>query len=252
MEQKLEVKILPAGDSCLVVDFGNIISIDINSRVQELRKKLEKAAFPQITELVPTYRSLAVYFEPSLTEIEKFTSRIRDLVPYNALSETACRKIITIPVCYGGQYGPDLGYVASYNDLSEEDVVSIHTGSSYYCYMLGFTPGFPYLGGMDEAIATPRLDHPRESIPGGSVGIAGKQTGIYPIDSPGGWQLIGKTPLKMFDPGRIPPAIMDAGLWVRFQAVSEEQYLEIREKAVSDQFCADITEEEISNEVDNR
>ena len=252
MEQKCEVKILPAGDSCLMVDFGNIISIDINSRVQALRKKLEKANFPQITELVPTYRSLAVYFEPSLTDIAILTSRIRDMVPCGIISETASRKTITIPVCYGGEYGPDLGYVASYNDLSQEDVIRIHTGSSYYCYMHGFTPGFPYLGGMDDAIATPRLDHPRESIPGGSVGIAGKQTGVYPIDSPGGWQLIGKTPLKMFDPQRTPPAIMDAGLWVRFKAVSEKQFLEIREKAVSDQFCADITEEEISNEDENR
>ena len=135
-----------------------------------------------------------------------------------------------IPVLYGGEYGPDLNYVAEYNHLTPEEVVRIHTSAEYLIYMLGFTPGFSYMGGMDERIATPRLESPRVLIPAGSVGIAGKQTGIYPIDSPGGWQLIGRTPVKLYDAHRDNPILLDAGLHVKFIPVDKSEFQRIESR----------------------
>jgi KipI family sensor histidine kinase inhibitor len=132
--------------------------------------------------------------------------------------------VIEIPTLYGGDSGPDLDYVASHNGLTPEEVVQIHASGTYRIYMLGFTPGFPYLGGMDERIATPRLETPRTKISGGSVGIAGAQTGIYPIDSPGGWQIIGRTPLALYDPQREEPILLQAGESIRFVPIDQETY----------------------------
>jgi KipI family sensor histidine kinase inhibitor len=220
-------QILHAGDNCLIVEFGRTISLEINARVQELRRILEAKKLPGIRELVPTYRSLAVYFDPLTPHAETLASTLAELASGTAGDAASGGSVIVIPVCYGGEFGPDIANVAEHNGLTVDDVISLHSGTDYYCYMLGFTPGFSYLGGMDERIATPRLQNPRTVIPAGSVGIAGKQTGIYPIDSPGGWQLIGRTPLKMFDPEATKPTLMEAGLWVRFSPVSEREYGDI-------------------------
>jgi inhibitor of KinA len=145
--------------------------------------------------------------------------------------------VVSIPVCYGGAFGPDLDFVAGHNKLSVQEVIDIHTSRPYQVYMLGFTPGFPYLGGMSERIAAPRLAQPRVAIPAGSVGIAGSQTGIYPIESPGGWQLIGRTPLRLFDPGSATPFLFAAGNYLRFTAIDADAFLEIRQQVESGSYA---------------
>ena len=147
--------------------------------------------------------------------------------------------VLEIPVLYGGEMGPDLAFVAQNAGISEEEVVKIHTSTEYLIYMLGFTPGFTYLGGMSDKIATPRLKQPRVKIPAGSVGIAGKQTGVYPVDSPGGWQLIGRTPVKMYDPDREVPILPQAGQYIKFKAVSQAEYDKIAEEVAKGTYkCA--------------
>jgi KipI family sensor histidine kinase inhibitor len=139
-------------------------------------------------------------------------------------------KIVEFPTVYGGEYGPDINFVAEHNNITVDEVIKIHTGTDYLVYMMGFTPGFTYLGGMSNKIATPRLSSPRTKIPAGSVGIAGAQTGMYPSETPGGWQLIGRTPLKLYDPDKEPPVMLSAGDYVRYVSVSEEEYLEIKKQ----------------------
>lgn len=139
-------------------------------------------------------------------------------------------RTVSIPVCYGGEYGPDLEYVARHHNLTPEEVISIHSEGEYLAYMIGFAPGFPFLGGLSEKIATPRRPSPRTSIPAGSVGIAGMQTGVYPISTPGGWQLIGQTPIKLFLPEQNPPSLLQAGDIVKFEPISKEEYQEILAK----------------------
>ncbi len=236
-------RVLFAGDRCAVVEFGTAIDRAVNARVQQLRRDLEARPLGGITELVPTYRSLAVYFDPRRAgeELpELLASRAASL---EGSAETGGRCVV-IPVGYGGEWGPDLPEVARHAGLSESEVVSRHTGRDYYCYMLGFTPGFAYLGGMDETLATPRLANPRTKIPAGSVGIAGAQTGIYPIDSPGGWRLIGRTPLRLFDPDGHPPTLLDAGLWVRFAAVDEAGYAAVADQVRRGVYVPEVRERE--------
>jgi KipI family sensor histidine kinase inhibitor len=228
-----QAKILPAGDSCLFVDFGSSIALDINGKVQDLRVKLEKRSFPGVREMVPTYRSLAIYFDPSELDLERFTEELEALLLHVKTPERSSVRKVTIPVCYGGTFGPDLENVASLNGITSEEVIRIHSTGEYYCYMLGFTPGFPYRGGMDKSIAAPRLESPREVIPAGSVGIAGTQTGVYPIESPGGWQLIGRTPLRLFDAERTPPILLEAGIWITFSPITETEFERISRQVSS-------------------
>ena len=223
-EEASTPRLLSAGESCVVVDFGEHIDYSINRRVQALRKALERASLPWIRELVPTYRSLAVYLHAPGEDLARIRETLEEALGSLEREETHPGDVVAIPLCYGGDFGPDLSFVASSNDLSEDEVIRRHSGREYYCYMLGFTPGFPYLGGMDSSLATPRLAKPRQIIPAGSVGIADQQTGIYPMESPGGWQLIGRTPLKLFDPQREPPILLEAGIWIRFVPITPEEY----------------------------
>ena len=189
-------KILPAGDCALVVEFGNEINEALNRKVQCLNEKVAAAHVKGIVETVPTFRSLME-------------------TPYH---------VVEIPVCYGGSYGEDLKDVAAHAGLTEEEVIKLHSSVDYNIYMLGFLPGFPYLGGLDPKLFTPRLDNPRTKIPEGSVGIGGEQTGIYPLESPGGWRLIGRTPLKLYDPDREQPFLYQAGDYIRFVPITAEEY----------------------------
>ena len=210
-------RILHAGESCIVVEFGSAIDLEVNARVQALRRKVEASPFPGFIETVPTYRSLAVCFDPlRAPEPDVLVKRIREMAEAPVEAGALGGERILVPVCYEGDFAPDLVRVAEHTGLAPDAVIRRHSGVDCYCYMLGFTPGFSYLGGMDATLATPRLPEPREKIPAGSVGIAGKQTGIYPIDSPGGWNLIGRTPLRLFDPDRPVPIFLNAGMWVRF------------------------------------
>lgn len=223
----------PLGDSAIVVTFGDGISEEIHLSIKKFLKILEMYPFNGLIEVVPSYTNLCIYYDVYLvsqwkfegsTPYEKVMSYINTLLLKEEIEVNETSRIIEIPVCYGGIYGPDLSEVATYNQLSEQEVIEIHTKNECLIYMLGFAPGFAFMGGMDEKIATPRKETPRLKIPAGSVGIAGKQTGIYPFETPGGWQIIGRTPLKLFLPEQNPPTLFRAGDRIRFVAITEEEY----------------------------
>ena len=219
-----QVKFLLTGDTSLCVEFGNEISREINARIRALSIVLEQSKLPGIVEIVPTYRSLMVHYDPGVILFAPLVEKIRGLL---RRMENTCippSDVLEIPVLYGGEYGPDLPFVAQHSGKTMEEVVRLHTAPEYLIYMLGFAPGFTYLGGMCSKISTPRLQQPRVTIPAGSVGIAGSQTGVYPIDSPGGWQLIGRTPVRMYDPNRAQPILPKAGEYIKFYPISQEEF----------------------------
>lgn len=219
-----KARFLLTGDSSLSVEFGNVISEEINRQVRAFALALERENIPGIVETVPTYRSLAVHYDPMVLSCGELKARLSALLETEKELCVPPAEVLVIPVLYGGEEGPDLPFVAKYTGLSAEEVVKIHSSADYLIYMLGFTPGFTYLGGLDPVLETPRLATPRVRIPAGSVGIAGKQTGIYPIDSPGGWQLIGRTPVKLYDPARTVQVLPKAGQYIRFMAVDRTEY----------------------------
>ena len=219
-----QVRFLTTGDTSVSVEFGNAISEAINRDIRAYKIALEKAGIPGIVETVPTYRALMVHYNPGIIRSWALKEKLEALLGEMGDIEIPPSPVLEIPVLYGGEMGPDLAFVAEHAGLSQEEVIKIHSSTEHLIYMLGFTPGFTYLGGMSDSIATPRLQQPRVKIPAGSVGIAGSQTGIYPIDSPGGWQLIGRTPLKMYDPERETPILPEAGQYIQFFPVDQEEY----------------------------
>ena len=223
-------RFLPAGDKALAVELGDSISPETNRRVRDLFLAIGNQQIPGIIDLVPTYRSLLVYYDPLRLPLAELEERLAALEQHLDQAAVKPPKLVEIPTLYGGEYGPDLGHVAEHNGLTPEEIIQIHSGTDYLVYMMGFTPGFPYLGGMSERIATPRLQTPRTLIPAGSVGIAERQTGIYPIESPGGWQLIGRTPVQLFDPKREPPVVVEAGDYIRFVSITEDAYHDIQKQ----------------------
>ena len=238
--QKINAHIRPLGDSALVIQLGDGISLAVHEKVKTLCNLLEKEPFTGLIESVPSYNSLTIYYNPvavflsntdkaSASSYKKVSAIILSLLDQLETSETSEQRLITIPVVYGGEFGPDLEYVASYHGLSVEDVIQIHSSNEYLVYMIGFAPGFPFMGGMDERVATPRKDSPRLAIPPGSVGIAGKQTGIYPLETPGGWQIIGKTPLDLFLTELSPPTLLQAGDRIRYVPITLEEYAVYKE-----------------------
>ena len=235
-------RMLNAGEQGLVVEFGQEINREVNRQVQGLADRLTQDMGTELIELVPTYRSLFIYFDPLCISRQELQERITALLEQGAVNEKrqATSRVISIPVCYGGEYGPDIGFVAAHNGLTEEEVVTLHTSRPYLVYMLGFMPGFPYLGGMPEKLATPRLAQPRTKIPAGSVGIAGSQTGFYPFESPGGWQLIGRTPVRSFSLDSGEPFLFAAGDYLKFEAVSEEEYRQIRQLVADGRYQATV------------
>lgn len=216
------------GDRGIRIQLGDTISEETNKKIRDLSSLLETEKIPGVIEWIPTYTAVSIYYDPSLISYDSLESRMKSLYEKSSQIELPPAEVITIPVCYGGEYGPDLEVVAEHNGLTVEEVISIHTSTDYLIYMMGFAPGFPYLGGMSEKIATPRLASPRMKIPAGSTGIAGSQTGIYPMESPGGWQIIGRTPVKLYDPNRNPHILPKAGNYIRFSQVSEKEYADIK------------------------
>ena len=234
-------RFLPAGDKALVIEFGDSISPEVNKKVRNMFVTIEKSKLDEILEMVPTYRSLLVYHDPLKAKFYELCKKLREFEEKLSDVDLEPARVVEIPTIYGGEYGPDIEFVASYNNLSVDEIIEIHSSRNYLVYMLGFTPGFPYLGGMSEEIATPRLKNPRTKIPAGSVGIAGKQTGIYPIDSPGGWQLIGRTPVKLFDPFAEPPVLLNSGDYVRFVPVDEREYKSILNQVKENRYKVKVT-----------
>jgi len=227
---------LPAGDSAIIIKAGNEISVEINRTIKTLLARIEKENIAGITDFIPSYNELMICYNPAITSLEKLKAKIVALeadIENSKLSESNTKEV---PVLYGGDYGPDLEDVAKHNNLSPEDVIRIHSSAEYLVYMLGFTPGFCYLGGMDQRIAMPRKETPRLKIPEGAVGIADQQTGIYPIESPGGWQLIGQTPLKLFDAHRKPEFLFNMGDTLRFIPVTKEEFQRIKAEVENGSF----------------
>ncbi len=220
-------KLKVSGDSAILVEFENRIAPEINRLVRNFTLTLAEQNIPGIVEIVPAYRAVTVHYDPSVILFDALRKRLSDVLDQLNETEIPPATVWELPVLYGGGEGPDLPFVAQHSGRSEEDVIRIHSGTEYLVYMLGFTPGFPYLGGMDAAIAAPRLKAPRLKIPAGSVGIAGQQTGVYPIASPGGWQLIGRTPVKLYDPEREEPVLVQAGDYIKFTSVDAAEYARI-------------------------
>lgn len=215
--------IVPLNETAALVSFGNIIDVRINERVIALHQALAKKAFEGFIESVPAYASLAIFYRrPARFETVKL------FLEASILSEESVRsnRSAVIPVLYDGE---DLGFIAEHHQLSHDEIISIHTSRPYRVFMLGFLPGFPYMGTVDERIATGRRSSPRTVVPAGSVGIAGMQTGIYPQSSPGGWQLIGRTPLKIFDARKESPCLLNPGDSVSFYAITKTEFEKLNE-----------------------
>ena len=221
--------ISPVGDCAISIDFGQAIDPKINRQIRQVIEQIKLLQLDGIIELVPTYCALLVQYDAMVYTYSDICKILEPTLQESVMdSANELVTIVEIPTVYGGEFGPDLGFVASYNHISEDEVVSIHSGTDYLVYMLGFIPGFTYLGGMDPRIATPRLSSPRTLIPAGSVGIAGEQTGTYPSDSPGGWQIIGRTPVTMYDMSKKQAALLQAGDYVRYVSIDENEFHKIK------------------------
>jgi inhibitor of KinA len=221
-----QVAFLLMGDRGLLLEFGDEISAEVNDKVRKMALALEAETMEGIIGVVPTYRSLLVLYNPLIIPLEDLKRRLKQLE--EGLKEIFFPdpKFTKIPVLYGETFGPDLEKVAEYVHLTAEEVIRLHCSKPYFIYMIGFMPGFPYMGELPDALITPRLKTPRLSVPAGSVAIAQKQTGIYPVESPGGWQILGRTPVKLFNPEKEPPALLRMGDLVQFYPISEKEFHE--------------------------
>jgi inhibitor of KinA len=224
------VRFLSAGDRALVVEFGDHIERELSDNVLRLDASLRSSGLPGVVETVPTFRSLMVHYDPSLTsraDLEHAITGLLDRQPGPREGATLWR----VPVCYEGEFAPDLAEVARLTGVTQSEVVALHSAAPYHVYMLGFLPGFPYMGDLPQELALPRRADPRLRVPAGSVSIATTLTAIYPYESPGGWHLIGTTPIRLFDPARPRPALLAPGDVVRFEPIDPMSFASIR-KAV--------------------
>jgi KipI family sensor histidine kinase inhibitor len=224
------LRVEPMGDQALLAVLGEGIDPGVNDRVHQLAALLRASGLPGLTDLVPSYATLAVHYDPAAWAGPGGPcGRLRAELERLWLSAGAAAppepRRVAIPVCYGLEFGPDLAEVAERCAMTAEEVVARHAAAEYRVYMLGFSPGFPYLGGLDPAIAAPRRETPRLKVPAGSVGIAGRQTGIYPQESPGGWQIIGRTPKRLFDPQAQEPCLLRPGDRLTFVPVDPDTFL---------------------------
>ncbi|MGI4762257.1 MAG: 5-oxoprolinase subunit PxpB [Janthinobacterium lividum] len=227
------LRLYPLGDAAVVLEFGQAIAPATHRLIQAFARVLARHPPPGLREVVPAFTTLTVYYDPlvlfalgAAAPYERLAADLRQLLPaaQAAAAEYVPGPLVEIPVCYGGEFGPDLAAVASHAQLSVEEVIMRHSAPEYLVYMVGFAPGFPYLGGLDARLATPRRAQPRSLVPAGAVGIAGLQTGVYSLPTPGGWQLIGRTPEQLFNPGRARPSLLQAGDRLRFVPITEQEF----------------------------
>jgi len=226
---KNNYRIVTAGDAAILVQFENRIDPVINRTVIAVAQAIHSAGIAGVRDVVPTYRSVAIHFDPLRTDRDALVSRVERDAASALPTATEQAEPIRIPVCYCAEFGPDLASVAAVAGVSEAEVIRLHTSRTYRVFMLGFVPGFAYMGTVDERIAAPRLRVPRVRVPPGSVGIAGVQTGIYPTATPGGWQIVGRTPIRPFDPDRSEPFLFKPGDAVQFHAVRREEYARLQD-----------------------
>ncbi len=217
-----------AGDCSVLIKFGDEIREETNKKLNKFNKMLTDYNHEAIIDTIPSYCALLINYKPELIRYGELVKFLRDLSENINSELEQDKEIVEIPVLYGSEKGIDIEAVAKHNNLSKENVISLHSEPEYLIYMLGFTPGFPYLGGMNKKIATPRLETPRVKIEAGSVGIAGEQTGIYPINSPGGWQIIGQTPIELFNINRKNPILLKSGQYIKFKPINQEEFDKIK------------------------
>ncbi len=223
-------EIFPLGDTALTLDFGNIIREEVNLEIIRLFSAVNSSPLTGMTEAVPAYSSLTIFYDPLLvpkpagmTSFKYMQYKLEDLIRNRNPAEVSPGRSVLIPVCYEEKFGPDLLAMATKTSLSIEEIIQLHTDPEYRVYMMGFIPGFAYMGIVNEKIAFPRKPLP-ENVQAGSVGIAGSQTGIYPLNSPGGWQIIGRTPIKLFDPSEKDPVLLRAGDRIRFYSINSDEF----------------------------
>ena len=240
-----KISILTAGDSSLLVQFGDEIKPEINRKIAATVQLMREQHIEGVLDVIPAFCSLLVNYDPRVASYNEIKTRITNLLKIETTAGAERKRIFEIPVCYGGKYGPDMAFIAEHAGMTEAEVIRLHSSRDYLIYMLGFLPGFCYLGGLDERLHTPRLASPRLKIEAGSVGIGGSQTGIYPMDSPGGWQLMGMTPVKTYDPERKMPILVEAGDYIRFVPVDEEEYMRIKELAERGEYSCIVHEGEV-------
>ena len=216
------------GDRAVLVELGDDISPQINQKVRGLYIGTKGHRIKGIKDLVPSYRSLMAVYDPLVISLNSLESKMNEI--WNALDDARLPdpRTVEIPVVYGDKYGPDLEWIADYHKMTPQDVIRLHTQPTYQVYMIGFMPGYPYMGEVPDELVTPRRKTPLTHVPGGSVGIAQKQTGIYPVASPGGWQIIGRTPVRLFDPQGKPPSFLEMGDRVKFFVISKQELLRWR------------------------
>ncbi|MGN0978485.1 MAG: 5-oxoprolinase subunit PxpB [Faecousia sp.] len=218
------IRFLSCGDCAVTVAFSQEISEETNRKLRYLAAGLERENLRGVRETVSAFCSMTVYYDPLLLSQRRLEKHILRLLASYREGKAAGKRVFRIPVCYEGEYAPDMADVCRLTGLTKEQVIALHSSADYLIYMLGFLPGFPYLGGLEERLSVPRLDSPRTAIPPGAVGIGGKQTGVYPLASPGGWRLIGRTPVKLYDPRRQDPILYRAGDYIRFYPITTEEF----------------------------
>jgi inhibitor of KinA len=219
-----EFRIVAAGDAALVVEFAHRLDPDVNARLIFMSDQLRRRTGSAVRDVVVGYVTLTVYFDPLHVDVAWLDAEIRDIarrVPVEALEPG---RVIDIPVCYGGELGPDLAEVSNACGCSEAEVIELHTSVEYRVFVVGFVPGFAYMGVVNERLALPRRAMPRTKVPAGSVAIAAGQTGIYPVETPGGWHILGRTPVRPFDPSRAEPVLFTPGDRVRFHVIDRETF----------------------------
>ena len=238
MDRLPSYKISSLGETALIIDFGNTIDESINKLVHSLFYQLQHDPIPGMIEAVPGYSSLTIYYDilfirntlnKQTTAFEWVSESLKKFIPKENIETGDPQILIKVPVCYEIEYAPDLGFIASQNEISPGEVIYLHTSMTYHIYMLGFLPGFAYMGMVDEKISSSRKQKP-VFVEAGSIGIAGKQTGIYPFRSQGGWQIIGRTPLKLFDKEKINPVLFKAGDKVQFYSITKDEFEDIKSR----------------------
>jgi len=217
-------RIVPAGDSVLIVELEERIDPAINARTIAIAEAVQGRRLAGVLDVVPTYRSIAVYFDPLRTDYDALQALLEAEADGAIADAASPRPPVRIPVCYGGDLGPDLEAIAAFASMRADEVISLHCARTYRVFMLGFVAGFAYMGIVDERIAAPRQSTPRVRVPAGSVGIAGMQTGVYPAETPGGWNIVGRTAAKPFDPARAEPFLFKAGDHVQFYPIDRAEF----------------------------
>jgi inhibitor of KinA len=229
-------RIAPLGDRALVIEFGQRVDRDISARARAVAQHLLRTPLPGVTDIVPAFTTVALHYRPeafagAAAPYEQLRAQVEAILARGVASEHTATRVIEVPVCYGGEFGPDLEEVATRCKVTPDEVIALHAASPHVVCMLGFAPGFPYLGGLDPRLGVPRRATPRTAVPLGSVAIARDQSVIYPLETPGGWNLIGRTPLRLFRPQREPPCLLQPGDDVRFVPISLERYRALEESA---------------------